>query len=558
MNQQSKNNNLDILDIAQKYLKLTKKGKYFTSLCPFHQEKKPSFYISPEMQIFKCFGCGESGNAIKLLMKLENIDYRQAITLLKNEFNIDYQKYKTKQVLSPEMKLLIEMNYAALKFFKQQLRQNQEAIDYLISRGINQETIDEFELGFAPGGNLLRDYLHSLGYELKDIKKNGLVDEQHNDRFQSRIIFPLKDENFRLIGFTGRLFKKNFGPKYLNTPDTPLFSKSSFLYGLSYAKDYILQTKKVIMVEGQFDFLLSWVNNYKNTVAISGSALTENHLRKLSRYCQTIVFAFDNDESGFKATLRANILARQLGMETYQLNYDAKDLGEYFLEKKQPLTETKFTDFLIDFLVNKYNHQYEKILPILLPHIKVLKPLESHQYLDKISKEFGIPKNILEKEINDIIINNYPSPLASEPSSQPIIDQVPNINVESALIDSLSLKIINLIYAFGKTDNIDIAKIKKIIPKKFKKLFNNIISNNLDDENKPYFEMAKDYYQQQKINYQREITKSVNYLEKLIIKNKIKILNNKLENINNNNRDKIIKTIKNLVEQLKIIEKNNA
>lgn len=558
MKQQLKHNNPDILDIAQKYLKLSKKGKYFTSLCPFHQEKKPSFYISPEMQIFKCFGCGESGNAIKLIMKLENIDYQQALTWLKNEFNVDYQKQQKQRIMSPEIKLLIEMNYAALKFFKQQLRQNQEVIDYLINRGVDKETIEEFELGFAPGGNLLRDHLHALGYELKDIKKNGLVDDHHNDRFQSRIIFPLKDENFRLIGFTGRLFKKNFGPKYLNTPDTPLFSKASFLYGLSYAKDHILQEKKVIVVEGQFDFLLSWINNYKNIVAISGSALTENHLKKLSRYCRIIVFAFDNDESGFKATLRANILAKQMGMEVYQLNYDAKDLGEYFLEKKQPPREIKFTDFLIDFLINKYNHQPEKILPVLLPHIKVLKPLESHQYLDKISKEFSIPKNILEKEINDIIINDYSAQIISNKSFPSTSKQITNINPENKLIESLSLKIINLIYTFKNTDNIDISRLKKIIPKKFKKLLNKIIANNVDNADKYHLEMAKDYYQQQKINYQREIARTIGYLEKLIIKNKIKIFNNKLIYADINNRDKIINKIKTLVKQLKILEKNNA
>jgi DNA primase len=296
MNIEEIKSKLDIVEVVQRYVKLKRVGKYYSGFCPFHKETKPSFFVSPEMQIFKCFGCGNGGDVIKFLMQIENLTYSQVLEKIKDEYGLEIEISQKDKAFGEERKIL-EINYSALKFFRRELKKNKEALEYLLKRGLTEKTINDFEIGFSPGNTLLRDYLYSQGYDYELIKKAGLLDYQNFDRFQSRIIFPLRDEKGKLVGFTGRIFPENLpGPKYLNSPETLIFKKSEFLYGLYFAKEHILVQKKVILVEGQFDFLLSWQNNLKNVVAVSGSALTENHLRKLKKYSSNLVLAFDNDQ----------------------------------------------------------------------------------------------------------------------------------------------------------------------------------------------------------------------------------------------------------------------
>lgn len=538
MNLEEIKNKLDIVEIVSNYLKLKKVGKYYSGLCPFHKETKPSFYVSPEMQIFKCFGCNVGGDVLKFLMLIENLNYSQLLEKLKNDFGIDVKKEtEIKKEEISEIKKIYEINYAALKFFRQKLNQNQEALNYLKERGLNQKTIDYFELGYSPGNTLLKDYLYSQGYDYDLIKKAGLLDYQNFDRFHSRIIFPLRDEKGKLVGFSGRIFPTHLeGAKYINTPETLVFKKSQFLYGLYYSKDYILVEKKVILVEGQFDFLLSWQNNLKNVVAISGSSLTEDHLRKLKKYTNTIVLAFDNDEAGFKASLRANLLAQQFEFNVLKLIYEGKDLADHFLVKKET-KEVPFIDWLLEELKNKYQNK-EEILNIFLPQIKNLPPLKLNNYLDILEKSFDIKKNILEQLLKNE--KNYDNILKENKS---IIFDI------STLEDKLSLKLISLIYTFPDLKN---EEIYNYLNPKYQELFLKILNNKLEDDEYNYLEMAKNFYTNNKINYKAEFSKVYKNIKIFNLKKKINLIyknlkeNNNLKNFDLENLNKIIKEFKNI------------
>ena len=538
MNLEEIKNKLDIVEIVSNYVKLKKVGKYYSGLCPFHKETKPSFYVSPEMQIFKCFGCNVGGDVLKFLILIENLNYSQLLEKLKNDFGIDVKKEtEIKKEEISEIKKIYEINYAALKFFRQKLNQNQEALNYLKERGLNQKTIDYFELGYSPGNTLLKDYLYSQGYDYDLIKKAGLLDYQNFDRFHSRIIFPLRDEKGKLVGFSGRIFPTYLeGAKYINTPETLVFKKSQFLYGLYYSKDYILLEKKVILVEGQFDFLLSWQNNLKNIVAVSGSSLTEDHLRKLKKYTNTIVLAFDNDEAGFKASLRANLLAQQFEFNVLKLIYEGKDLADHFLVKKET-KEVPFIDWLLEELKNKYQNK-EEILNIFLPQIKNLPPLKLNNYLDILEKSFDIKKNILEQL------------LKNEKNYDNILKEDKNIIFDiSTLEDKLSLKLISLIYTFPDLKN---EKIYNYLNPKYQELFLKILNNKLEDDEYNYLEMAKNFYTNNKINYKAEFSKVYKNIKIFNLKKKISLIykklkeNDNLKNFHLENLNKIIKEFKNI------------
>jgi DNA primase len=550
MNIEEIKNKLDIVEVVQRYIKLKRVGRYYSGLCPFHKETKPSFYVSPEMQIFKCFGCGAGGDVIKFLMQIENLTYSQVLEKIKDEYGLEIEISQKGRTFAEERKIL-EINYSALKFFRQELRKNKEVLEYLLKRNLTEKTINDFEIGFSPGNTLLRDYLYSQGYDYQLIKKAGLLDYQNFDRFQSRIIFPLRDEKGRLVGFTGRIFPENLpGPKYLNSPETLIFKKSEFLYGLYFAKEHILVQKKIILVEGQIDFLLSWQNNLKNVVAVSGSALTENHLRKLKKYSSNLVLAFDNDSAGFQASLRANLLAQKLGFKVFKLIYNGKDLGEYFSLKETSLAdsvsrradfqEENFLDWLLNELLRNYQDKKE-ILNIFLPQIKNLSPLEIDEYLNILKEKLDFEKEDLKKElqkIEDIYI--------AEPVEERTIVE------EKTLEEKFSLRAISLVYALKeKNENLSL-----YLSEKFKDLFSKVLENRLDEEEYHYLEMMKNFYLTTNLNLKKEFHKTLKNLKIIFLKKNLKNLSERLKFADEKESAKIIEEINKTLKELKNVSKS--
>jgi DNA primase len=470
-------------------------------------------------------------------MQIENLTYNQVLEKIKDEYGFEIETFKGGK-FNKEEKKIMEINYSALKFFRQEIRENKDVLDYLKKRNLTEKTINEFEIGFSPGNTLLRDYLYSKGYDYELIKKAGLLDHQNFDRFQSRIIFPLRDEKGRLAGFTGRIFPENLpGPKYLNSPETLIFKKSQFLYGLYFSKEHILVQKKVILVEGQFDFLLSWQNNLKNVVAISGSALTEEHLRKLKKYTSNLVLAFDNDDAGFKASLRANLLAQKLGFNVFKLIYQGKDLAEHFSLGGE-IKEEKFVDYLLNELLGNYQDKKE-ILNIFLPQIKNLQPLEINDYLNILEQRLGIDKEILQRELQNIDETYI---------SQPIQEKI--IVDEKSLEEKFSLKAISLVYALGENNE----DLSLYLSGKFKDLFFKILENRLSEEEFHYFEMIKNFYLNTKLDLKREFNKTLKNLKIIFFKKKLKDLNEKLKN--DGASAKILEEIKKTVYELRNVSKN--
>lgn len=330
-------NTANIVDIVSEVVNLKKTGKNFVGLCPFHSEKTPSFTVSPEKQIFYCFGCGAGGNIFGFLMKSQGLEFPEAVRWLANRYGIEIPT----QNLTPEQKRrlgeresLLEINRQAMEFFKQALHRRpsgQAAMDYLAKRGLSAHVIERFNLGYAPKGwdNLL-NFFSKKAVPLARLEKSGLVlakkdGRGYYDRFRDRIIFPIIDVNQAVIGFGGRVMDDSL-PKYLNSPETILYNKSRSLYGLQFAKEKCSTAKTVHIVEGYLDLLTLHQYGIENSVATLGTALTADHVRMLSRYFPRMILVYDSDEAGIRSALRC--------IDIFWKEHADFSRGDVFLEDK--------------------------------------------------------------------------------------------------------------------------------------------------------------------------------------------------------------------------------
>lgn len=393
---------LDLVEVIGEQVRLQRVGTQFRGLCPFHPDRNPSFYVTPERQFWICFGCGRKGDLINFVMEREGLEFKEALKLLAERAGVEWREGGS----AKERNLILELNRVATKFFKDQLTQTAHARDYLRQRGLTEQTLNHFDLGYAPLQNELRDYLFSLGYELKDGVAAGLLTYHRDDRFRGRIMFPLLDQAGKGVGFTGRVFPdQDDTAKYLNTPDTEAYRKSQLLYGLSYAIPAIKERAEVIVVEGQMDFLLAWQCGLKNVVAISGTALTDEQLRLLKRYSKRLIFALDEDEAGLKATLKSTPLALAAGFEVRKLVFPSgKDLGEFLQAGKIEALETvPLLDYLFSYAQRHYGLTTaagkRQLLDLILPQLKALDAVQLQAGLTKLVAAAGIREELLLAEL---------------------------------------------------------------------------------------------------------------------------------------------------------------
>ena len=305
----------DIVAIVSEAVLLKKAGKNFIGLCPFHTEKTPSFTVSPDKQIFYCFGCGTGGNVFSFLMKQEGLSFPETARRLAKRFSVDLpinslspdelKKIKTKEGL-------LDVNRRAMTFFQQALCHEtvgQAARGYLKQRGISQKTIDDFKLGYAPDGwDRLLKYFNRKRISTPLIEQAGLILPRRNkngyyDRFRNRIVFPIIDASMQVIGFGGRVLDESL-PKYLNSPETLVYNKGRSLYGIQQAKNKCRETGAVYIVEGYLDLLALYQHGIENCVATLGTALTSNHIRLLTRYAGRMILVYDSDEAGIRSAQR--------------------------------------------------------------------------------------------------------------------------------------------------------------------------------------------------------------------------------------------------------------
>lgn len=413
---------LDIIEVLSGYLKVQKAGRNFRALCPFHNEKTPSFMISPERQMWHCFGCNEGGDIFDFVMKIEGLEFVDALRLLAQRAGVALKRQDPK--IQSEKSQLFEICELATDFFTKQLQASQagkKAHDYLKQRGLKEKTILEWRLGFAPDSwDALTSFLKKRGYSEKKIVAAGLAvaKEKGNgcyDRFRSRIMFPLFDGHEQAVGFAGRIFgqKDDKQGKYINTPQTLIYDKSRVLYGLHKAKGEMRKKDRSILVEGNLDVILSQQAGFKETVAASGTALTAQQLKIIKRYTNNLIFAFDSDEAGFAATKKAIKLALENDFSIKILAFKEKDPADIIQSdpaKWEGLVNkaVNFFDFLFKKTAAlsdiKTSQGKRKMAGEILPFVKkIANPVERAHWLSRLATLLEIGERYLQEALSKIV-----------------------------------------------------------------------------------------------------------------------------------------------------------
>ena len=410
---------LDIVDVISSYIKLEKAGANYRALCPFHSEKKPSFFVSPARQIWHCFGaCNEGGDIFKFVMKIEGVEFGDALRILAKRAGVELKPRDP--VLQTARKRLYDICEIAAKFFGKQLsssKKGSEVKEYLYKRGIKDESIYEWRLGYAPDvKDALSKFLKSRGFKEEEIIKAGLAVRKDGegiyDRFRSRIIFPIFDLNSQVIGFGGRIFgKENEVAKYMNIPNTLLYDKSKVLYGLNKSKMFIRQEDNCVLVEGYIDAIMSYQAGAKNVVAVSGTALTPFHLRILKRYTNNLTTSFDMDIAGNSATKRGIDLAQKeefnirvvimpKGLDPADIILQHPEDWENLVKSARSIMEFYFESAFSSHDASTAEGKKE-ISNILIPVIaNIPNKIEQSHWIGELSKKLGVPEKSIEEEIN--------------------------------------------------------------------------------------------------------------------------------------------------------------
>ena len=409
----------DIVDIISGYVRLQKRGSNYFGLCPFHNEKSPSFSVSPGKQMYYCFGCGAGGNVITFLMEYENYTFAEALKVLADRAGVTLpQEDNSKEAKAREelRTTLLKINKLAANFFYWQLHQPQGEVGYRYfrNRELTDETIRRFGLGFAGKSGGLYQYLKGKGYDDGVLKETGLftIEERGaRDKFWNRVMFPIMDVNNRVIGFGGRVMGDGT-PKYLNSPETKIFDKSRNLYGLNYARtsreDYLL------VCEGYMDVIALQQAGFTNSVASLGTALTSQHANLLKRYTNRVVLTYDSDGAGIRAALRAIPLLKEAGISTKVLNMKPykdpdefiKNLGAEEFRKRIEGARNSFL-FEIDVLKENYSMQdpeqkTEFQNQVARKLLEFPEALERDNYMHAVASEYFINYEDLRRLVNSL------------------------------------------------------------------------------------------------------------------------------------------------------------
>jgi len=411
---------LNIVDVVGEYIKLEKAGINYRALCPFHNEKTPSFFVSPSRQMWHCFGgCNEGGDIFKFVMKIEGIEFIDALKLLAKKAGVQLKTSSKKyEEIKTQREKLLDICKKATIFFSTQLNKSKtglEAKDYLMKRGLKEETIKEWKIGYAPSTwDSLCNYLIGLGYERKDIIDAGLASEKFFDRFRSRIIFPICDFNGQPVGFTGRVFNSDDEAKYLNTPNTLLYDKSQALYGLDKAKVEIRKNDSCVLVEGNVDCIMSHQSGVKNCLAVSGTALTPAHLGIIKRFSNNLILSFDMDLAGNNATKKGIDMALKNGFNVKVISMNSeKDPADIILssgedEWKKIIKEAKpINQFYFDLSFKDRDvrsvEDKKKIVSELLPIFKKIdNTIEQTYWIQKLAEKLSIREDDIRQEMKKV------------------------------------------------------------------------------------------------------------------------------------------------------------
>ena len=480
-----KNSN-DIVDVISQYVNLKRSGRNFFGLCPFHKEKSPSFSVSPDKQIFHCFGCGAGGNVIHFISKIENADFKEAIGILANRAGIElptlnnYEDNKTALLKSK----VYEINQIAAEFYHQNLYKPTSKIgqEYIKKRKLDNRTLKSFLIGYSGNFDELYRILKQKGFTEEEILASSLVnktdDGKYIDRFRKRVMFPIQDTRNKVIAFGGRVTDDS-KPKYINSPENIVYSKGRHLFGLNVAKRGEL--KNIIIVEGYMDAISLYQRGITNVVASLGTALTEAQGRLLRRYSERVTIGYDSDGAGQAATLRGLEILQNIGCDVRILQISgAKDPDEYVIKYgperflkcvEQAISLVEFKVKMLKQSLNldnindkiKFLNQVAKILS------NVTNSIERELYVEKIANEYNVSKEAIYGEVNKLI---YTKNTGEKTLEKPIVKK--EIKKEKQEIDSSTTKRENLIiYLLINYPQESYKKIKSVISENDMKLEEN-------------------------------------------------------------------------------------
>lgn len=430
---------IDLVAFISEFLPLKKMGRNFKANCPFHNEKSPSFVVSPERQIWHCFGCSKGGDAFTFLMEYENIEFPEALRILAKRTGIELNESSFKKGQTSEKEKIYEINALSLKFYNYILNSHKAgkvALSYLQDeRKLNKGVLETFSLGFAPNTqNALSNYLQNKKkFSSKDLVAAG-VSIQANGRlldfFKNRIIFPLFDHRGNVTGFSGRALNDVDMPKYINTRETLAYHKGSMFFGFNLSKEEIKKQENAVIVEGEFDVISLFMAGVKNTVAIKGTALTEDQVNLLSRFTPKITLCLDQDEAGFEATKRSLPIIEKKGLTTHVIALKGvKDPDEAV--KKDPIAfkvalnkSQNIYDFLVSYYADKNKEKgiegKKQTIQNLLPLFsQISNEIIKEHYIKKLSKEIDTSVESIEKEISKIQKKEQEKIIVSQKDKRP-------------------------------------------------------------------------------------------------------------------------------------------
>ena len=428
----------DIVDVVSQYVRLTRRGSTYFGLCPFHNEKTPSFSVTPGKQMYYCFGCGAGGNVYNFIMEYENYTFGEALKHLADRAGVELPKIEYSREVREKAEQraeLLEINKQAAQYYYYQLRTEGGKIgyQYLSGRGLSEETMRKFGLGYSDkfGGGLYT-FLKSKGYSDERLRESGLfnVDERHGmyDKFWNRVIFPIMDVNNRVIGFGGRVMGDG-KPKYLNSPETKIFDKSRNLYGLNIART--TRKKYLILCEGYMDVISMHQAGFTNAVASLGTALTSGHASLLKRYTQEVLLLYDSDEAGIRAALRGIPILRDAGVSSRVVNLKPykdpdefiKNMGAEAFEERLGQASDSFM-FRVSIAESEFpmdepqgqNRFFERCAELLL---ELKDELERNLYIEAIVKkyrgQYGVSAEDLRKRVNTLALKGTPAENRTQP-----------------------------------------------------------------------------------------------------------------------------------------------
>ncbi|RXJ89653.1 DNA primase [Arcobacter sp. CECT 8983] len=403
-------NHLDVVDVISQFLELKKSGANFKACCPFHGEDTPSFVVSPQKQIYHCFGCGVGGDSIKFVMEYEKLSYPETLEKLASMYNVTLT-YDNVNQQRQDTKVLEEAN----KFYQKLFVSNQTAKEYIKSRGISEFSVEKFEIGYAPYSNDTINFLKNNHLNLAEAKDLGLIDTGHNGlyaRFIERITFPIYSQSGKVVGFGGRTISGH-NAKYINSPQTKLFNKSKLLYGYNLAKENIYKKNRMIVTEGYLDVIMLHQAGFNTAVATLGTALTKDHLPLLRRGEPQIILAYDGDKAGLAAAYKASVMLSQGNFEGGVVIFgEGRDPADMVKEGKiEELNKIfsnpqNFISYTIDYIISKYDinipSQKQKALIETNDYLKTLSELYQDEYKRYLAQKLNVRENLI-KVSSDVV-----------------------------------------------------------------------------------------------------------------------------------------------------------